>query len=1138
MQKHLNSRTRSFTILLSLLMLLGAGLAGRCATAPVNVLFLLGQGLKLDAEVAKTLTAQGIVYQTVNDTEPLTAAYLRQFHTVVLGEIDSFDGGGYYAPGGSLLANTEENIRLVHQYVADGGGVVVVPLIGGDEGAATYATLLAPWKIRVLCETIRDEKHPLKAGSVFSWTRNISRHPVTDGVKALAYPTQVMRWDDQYPSSPLLPADRAWKVLARGEQSSRGLRSLIDNAWGAGEGGTAPVLAAARDMGPGRVVVTALSSIYLLTHAFAKESQVGEFFTGSPAGIAFQAGDGKQRSDWGQLLLNAVRWTATAGERAGFGNGTPAAWKSPLPFQTWEMLPDSPVPDFAVIDWKNSPALPAWAIHGARPVGWHGHYFFDDIADPRVTKPQQMNRVLIGARSVYSDGAGTVAEWAAAAKMAGYRVLVFTERFERLDPAKWEQFMTDCQANSSDDLVCLQGLDIADTYGNRFLIMGNTNFPNPSILTPDRKTLRETQRLSMGFARNLTSFHRPGTSALSFDLARHFQAISVYTYAQDGAKYTLVDNGFPAYQWQLKSASNPVPVVVHELTDPKDVAQKGTLGFQLIVPSQDAHDAARYFRAGLGHFFESPQRYFITEGPLIDDWGVTNRDIGLPELNRDHFRVQVGASSSEPGVTIHDVTLYDRDSVARHWTPNTAHFAETADGEQGYQRYYMLVVTDSKGRRAISPHLRTVGQGYFTRCADRQNFFGAALQYTGIWPGSHAMSFVQLSMPVPGSGEVMRPYGGALPGENMATRLQFPFASNSLTFTDLVIDERYRLTQQYGMDAWQLHNTMPSRTYEAWARVSKWNDVKTGITGLDNLLTELTGVEVTLRARQPVQPTAALYPVVQTVQPGCAYLYRQGDKLVTGKLDGNTETILDLPAGTSLGNLLLLTPQAVSGHGEIGWRADTSQLLPMWTEWRARYEYIPLEWRASLGAEGPTPWSLALTQGKQESALGVVNLSADRCGVTGTLQAGGVVKILPVRVTGLNANWPAACWTPGKHLFCHVAGGSAVPRKMSAVPAIPGMQPRATFLNHIGVYEGIGYASLDNSENTTFFIGNTLTASNSALILAYTQWTKDTAGIEAHNPTNKPITARLTSPAAITDYYPVNVTVTVPPGSTVRVNVP
>ncbi len=1134
----LNPKLSSLLILvLMCTMLIISGTRGSCqagdAPAPASALFIIGSGSTIDSEVVKALQAQGIQTQAVSETEPLTAEYLRQFATVVLVSIDSYDGGGYYAPGGSLLANTVKNIDLVHQYVADGGGVIVVPHIGGYEGAATYANILKPWKMKIACETIRDPEHQLSADSVYRWTKNVTDNPITEGVKSLLYPTTSFRWDDQYGSYPLLPGDPAWTVLVRGENSSQGMRSLQANTWEKGDGGVAPAMAAVRTAGKGRVAVFGLSSIYLVTNSFSKGYQVGEMTTGPLEGIVYRDGDGKTTSDWGKLFANAIHWTAAAGVKAGFG-GKPEPWVTKLPYLTWAQLPNNPVPDFAVIDWKAQPTLPSWATHTCRPVAWRGRYFFDDIPDPRVTAPQQMNRVLIGARSTYSDGSGTVAEWAAATKAAGYSVLVFTERFENFTPAKWEKFIAECQDNSTDDFVCLQGLDIADSYGNRFLIMGNENFPTPKILTADGKALQETQRLSLGFARQIVALHRPGTSALNPELARHFQAISVYTYAnKENGNYGVVDDGYPAYQWQLKSSSNPVPIVVHELTAPNDVATKGTLGFQLIIPSQNAYDTAQYFRAGIGHFFEDPQRYFITEGPIIDSWSIFNREIGLPELNRDHFRAQVGASSPDPATTISNVVLYDRDSIARRWTPNTVHFSETVDGEHGYQRYYMMVVTDSKGRRAISPHLRTVDQGYYTRCGDRQNFFGAALQYTGIWPGSTSTTFFQPAMPVAGYGEVMRPYGGAIPGNNMANKLQLPFASNSVTFTDMVIDERYRTTTQYGMDAWQLHNTVPNRTYELRATVSKWHDMPTGIEKNDDLFKELSGVDVTMRSRMPIQPTNALFPVILTTG-GSEYQYFQDGKMIIGKLDGKAETILDLPAGTSMGIILLLTPMAVSGKGEIGWRADTNQLVPAWSEWKTSYMYVPLAWRSTLGADGPTPWSMNMAQGKLNSTLGCVNLIAERNGVSGTLKAGGEVKNLPLRVSGLNANWPAALWTPGKHLMSHTAGGSAVPRQMVDVTTFPGLLPRTTFLNHIGVYEGIGYASLDNTADTSFYVGNTLMSSNPAIILAHTIWTRDEAGIEVNNPTNAPVSTHISSPAEITDYCHIDCTVTVPAGTTIR----
>jgi hypothetical protein len=109
---------------------------------------------------------------------------------------------------------------------------------------------------------------------------------------------------------------------------------------------------------------------------------------------------------------------------------------------------------------------------------------------------------------------------------------------------------------------------------------------------------------------------------------------------------------------------------------------------------------------------------------------------------------------------------------------------------------------------------------------------------------------------------------------------------------------------------------------------------------------------------------------------------------------------------------------------------------------------------------------------------------------------------------------------------------------MADVPKVPGMLSGGTFLNHIGVFDDIGYASLDNSADTAFYAGNTLIASDPRLKLAYMWWTKDEAAIEIHNPTDAPITAKLHSPAAITDRYRVDTSVTVPAHSTVHLTLP
>ncbi|HEY3417652.1 MAG TPA: hypothetical protein VGM23_12275, partial [Armatimonadota bacterium] len=457
------------------------------------------------------------------------------------------------------------------------------------------------------------------------------------------------------------------------------------------------------------------------------------------------------------------------------------------------------------------------------------------------------------------------------------------------------------------------------------------------------------------------------------------------------------------------------------------------------------------------------------------------------------------------------------------------------DGEQGYQHYYMLVATDSKGRRAISPQLRTVTRGYFSRCADRQNFYGSACQYIGIWPsGTDHVAYIDPVYPAPADPEVFG--GGPHP---LASKLSFPFASTPVTITRTVVDSRYPTAVRYGFDAWRIENVEPSRTYSAWALISKWHDIPSGVTRSGGNLATLTGVETAMRARQAVAPTRPVFPIINNLRfTDNVYVYRNGDKVVEGKLDGRGDSYVDLPAGASIGDYLLLAPMRVTGNGEIGWPAEVGKLVPVGTEWRTQYLHIPRALRGCFGVDGPTPWSLHLTQGTVSSVLGYVNLAAERYGVTGQLQAGGEIPVLPLRISGVRENWPAAVWTPGKFLLAHAAGVlKAVPTNMAEVELFPASQT-GTFLNHFGVFEKIGYAELDNSADTSFYAGNTLLATNPALNLAYTWWTKTAAGIEINNPTGKAITARISSPAVISDRYHVDTAVTVPAGSTLRIALP
>jgi len=1147
---------RSFLSLCSLLLctgiLLGAmGIAnaalpdaktGGKAGGPISVLFILGSGAngsagdqKVDPKVEADLTSRGFLVRTAGDKEPLTAEYLRQFNTVVVVGLEDFAGGGYYGVGGVVLLNTRKNVELLQQYVADGGGLVFIPVMAGmgSQVADTYNTALAPWKLRIGWETVRDDANQFtdKELANYVWTRSILPHPVTEGVKALAYPDQLMRWDDAYATNPLMPEDPAWQVLARGEKTSQGMRN-VSYKWAAAESGTAPALAAAREAGKGRVAVVGLGGYYLVSQAFFYQTDektgkliqnMGEDTTGFLNGIAYAKGDGKTPSDWGKLFTNLLCWTAEHSAQAGLG-GKPETWTSKLDrIET----PANQIPDFAPVNWKTQLPPPTWAHHLPNFRWWRGTAYYDEGPDPLVVHAQQMNKILVGAHSAYSDGKGTVADWAKAAKAAGFNAVVFTERFANINGANWPQFIEECKANSTPEFACLQGMDIPDTFGNRFLVLGNTNFPSGGMLTPDGKALDMTARLSLGFSGHIAVVHRLGhNTGLPTELTRHFQGITVYTYAPDGkGGYGLADDAFSAYTWQLYNASNPVPIVVHELYTPAEVAKNGTIGFQQIVPAQDAQDAIRYFRYGIDHFFENPQRYFITDGPIIDGYSIFNKDIGSSDMNRDHWRATIGASSPDPTAVITEATLYDRGTIARRWTPKTAKFSATIDGEHSYQRYFMLVVTDSNGHRAIAPHLRTVERGYFTRCGDRQNWFGAAGNYTGIWPsGTHGINYIYPSVPAGADTETF--YAKQHP---LASKMSLPFASNALTFTDFTVNCKYINPTLYGMDAWRIENVIPTTTYEAYARVGKWHDIDTSSLKI-NVLTTLTSVDAKLRMKMNITPTSALFPAIQGVDQSASYCYLQDGKRVEGKLDRKAETLIDLPAGASIGNYFLLTPLTVSGNGGMGWRAIPGQEIKAGTEWSAAYLYLPVAWRADAGADGPMPWTMKLSQGKI-SVLGTVNLTADKYGVAGTLKAGGTMKMLPLKVSGLQANWPAALWTDQNMSYEFWSGLG----KPVALPKVTTSGP--PFLTHIGVCDHIGYAAIDNTHDAKFYVGNTLMASNQNLVLAYRLWTRDEADIEVNNPTDKAITADLTS-APIPGRYRVKTKVTVPAGNSVYLTLP
>jgi len=393
-------------------------------------------------------------------------------------------------------------------------------------------------------------------------------------------------------------------------------------------------------------------------------------------------------------------------------------------------------------------------------------------------------------------------------------------------------------------------MDIEDFQGGRYLVLGARRFPDPTWLTRDGKRLQAVRMLSLGWYGHVASVHRSGRTQLHPKMYKHYQGITVYTY--DG-KGKLIDDGLHAYQWAIRSDSNPIPVAAHELTSPAQVAVAARTGFQQILPGVSLAKAARYFRFGFTHYFACPLRYFISEGPVLDGWSIHNKDLGPAEENRDHYRLGIGVRSDQP---LREVTLYDGFTVVRRWRPKDKTFRTLVDGFHDGQHEFMLLASDAKGRRVLSPGIRTVTRNWRLRCGDRQNWLGSMYIYTG-W---YMQGFGNYSLSLRNTREGGSGWLGT-GGGNPCVIFDFPFFSNHVQVVDVDVTTKYVDAgwEKIGGDAKAVYAVRPTDFTDGHVRTTYFVPKSRALAA--------TRVDVTIRLKRPVEPDprASVLPVIARV---------------------------------------------------------------------------------------------------------------------------------------------------------------------------------------------------------------------------------------------------------------------------------
>ncbi|MHB9023494.1 MAG: hypothetical protein ACYC7E_04885 [Armatimonadota bacterium] len=1075
-------------------------------------ILLLSDMPQMDKRYARELIDAGFTYVTHDYREGLTYDFIKKFNVVVIDNLPHI--GVEYSTFGHKLLPFFANLQLVWRFAEEGGGVLVYTNFTGSGGfnSSGWNHYMKRWNIRVLQACVRDHatafnKFHVYGDCYYCWTEAIEKHAVTEGIQRFYYPSVNGRFDDNYSAPPLL-CGKEWTPLVRGMSTATVVAEEAGQEIEETKHKGDTTMVAVRLAGKGRIGAFSINPFYTHKLGYALNGQDGEANWGPVDGIILTKGNQGIPSDTGKLLMNLYRWLAEPSRAAGFGG-----YRQGAPV---EKAPVTPLPDLTnfqpYFDPDNVPMPPSWR-HRPDLVERDGTWYVVEVRDPLITGDLRYFKGLIGVHSAASDGKGSVRDYVQAAKKAGYSMICFTENFAALTPKKWEALVADCARYTTRDFHSVPGFDIQDPAGNHFIVAGVETLPKTSWLTADGKRVVQTPYLHWKMAGQTIIAHRPLAGPLPYERLKHYQALTVFTYR--GTK--LDENAIAAYNWQQQNASSPHPVVVHEVFSPAEVAIAARTGYQQILPADTIEHAVGYFRAGIGLFYDAPSRHILTEGPEVYTFTANAKDMGPAAMNREQYRVFIGVKSDCP---LKEVQLNDGFTVVRRWLPQGNDFQATVDFHHAQQRALYLTAEDSKGRKALTASVRNVARRYVVRCADRQNWlYDVAFHYTGTFLPPRVGSF-DLKMPVKGTLEASTIMPD-VPGTNMAVKLNFPFTANQVVLTEARVNEKYVIAQwvkepaAIGFDGTPSQASEPSTIYDA--RMRYWNF--TPDTGVQHTVA-LVEFDITLkRDVEPVNP-AGLFPSFGPIF-GTMYWWMHDGKPVTGMLGKES---VDIPIGGMAGGVLALTPGLRVMNGEFGLAApkDHPGLLKKGTRYLTRFLiHAPINsmsgsenfnfdqdteaWMRAMGLANETPYILSLTQGKLGQTTYFANLTTDNYGVSGQVAKTADIGFpVPLRLA-VNGNWPAGSW-----------------RDDGAV-------------EYTGTFEGTAWPQLDVSKPGSFYAGNLITADQPSLVLEIIKWTKDAITIEAHNPSDAPLTATLRTPAKITNLYRLTQQITVLAGTSVTV---
>jgi len=616
-------------------------------------------------------------YADVNKVDP---SRFRKFNVIVYLNVPNWDPKTH-EPADAF----RKQVSALKQHLAAGGGVLVMSHPGPQRLPCLWH-LLKPYGLEVQVAVIHDSR--AKCATLvqmpFAYTDDVAPHPVTEGVRGIwfpVYPPKGRVWNAN--TSPF-KTDDTWQVLVRTSDSAYVTPYTFNMAevdrYRPQETahGKQPLLAV-KDLAPGRLAFCAVDASY---HIFGGRAPAWEGVTMGP-GL-----DGKP-SDMERLMLNLLQWLGEPSLKSGKLGGAktvpdklnPPVLVAPPPKKSWDF-------------WR-----PGKRFHG-----------------------------VIGARTSYSVGKSTAAEYAAAARRLGFSFVFFAEPLAKISRENFLRLQSECRALSSGDLLLSAGLDCEDETGNHYVILAPAlKWPAEGLLLKDWKVFRVLSEQPRGlpfceYARQnypfLIAFYRGKGGVPWWDTRCYRQCVPVFTY-RGGRK---VDELTSEYLQLADAGEWPIPIALDfvdsadRLPDPAGSERAHTvLLADDLEEWRERHQPRPDFRPTA----------FVTNGPEILHWQwSSDRDYVANgnwfEWSRYRWMIRFKVASP---AGLKEIRIMDGPVLFRRFLPRGAkEYERVIHLTHNQQKNLVLIVTDNAGRTAYGGEL--LDRNHLMElfyCSDRMN---------------------------------------------------------------------------------------------------------------------------------------------------------------------------------------------------------------------------------------------------------------------------------------------------------------------------------------------------------------------------------------------------------------------------------